>query len=127
MLADGERPARSTARRTLGGRLRRRRAGVARAATCTLAASTTIGNYILPALLARFKDTTPTARLQLKIGNTLDVVTAVRDFATDLGFIEGPCRRAGALALLPWLDGRAGGGRRTPAHPRRARRRGASA
>src|SRR5258708_39537672 len=54
-------------------------------------ASTTIGNYILPALLARFKDMTPTARLELQIGNTLDVVTAVRDFSTDLGFIEGPC------------------------------------
>ncbi|HEX3603655.1 MAG TPA: LysR family transcriptional regulator [Steroidobacteraceae bacterium] len=66
-------------------------------------ASTTIGNYILPALLARFKDTAPTARLELRIGNTLDVVTAVRDFATDLGFIEGPCHATDVI-VEPWLE-----------------------
>jgi len=66
-------------------------------------ASTTIGNYILPALLARFKDTTPTARLELQIGNTLDVVTAVCDFSTDLGFIEGPCHATGVI-VEPWLE-----------------------
>jgi DNA-binding transcriptional LysR family regulator len=66
-------------------------------------ASTTIGNYILPALLARFKDTTPTARLELQIGNTLDVVTAVCDFSTDLGFIEGPCHAADVI-VEPWLE-----------------------
>ncbi|HEX3951237.1 MAG TPA: LysR family transcriptional regulator [Steroidobacteraceae bacterium] len=66
-------------------------------------ASTTIGNYILPALLARFKDAAPGARLELKIGNTLDVVTAVCDFATDLGFIEGPCHATGVI-VEPWLE-----------------------
>jgi DNA-binding transcriptional LysR family regulator len=66
-------------------------------------ASTTIGNYILPSLLARFKKTAPNARLELKIGNTLDVVTAVRDFATDLGFIEGPCHATDVI-VEPWLE-----------------------
>ena len=66
-------------------------------------ASTTIGNYILPSLLARFKDAVPSARLELQIGNTLDVVTAVRDFATDLGFIEGPCH-AQDIIVSPWLE-----------------------
>ena len=66
-------------------------------------ASTTIGNYILPALLARFRDTVPSTRLELKIGNTLDVVTAVRDFETDLGFIEGPCH-AKDIVVVPWLE-----------------------
>ena len=66
-------------------------------------ASTTIGNYILPALLARFKDTTPTARIELQIGNTLDVVTAVCDFSTDLGFIEGPCHAMDVI-VEPWLE-----------------------
>jgi DNA-binding transcriptional LysR family regulator len=66
-------------------------------------ASTTIGNYILPSILARFKDTVPGARLELQIGNTLDVVTAVRDFATDLGFIEGPSH-AKDILVSPWRD-----------------------
>ncbi len=66
-------------------------------------ASTTIGNYILPALLARFKQRVPRARLELQIGNTLDAVTAVRDFETDIGFIEGPCH-AKDIIVVPWLQ-----------------------
>jgi len=68
-----------------------------------LFASTTVGNYILPRLLARFREAAPTAKLEVRIGNTLDVVTAVRDFAADLGLIEGPCHAAD-IATIPWLD-----------------------
>ena len=68
-----------------------------------LAASTTIGNYVLPAMLARFRAAEPTARLQLRIGNTLEVVTAVTGFDVDLGLIEGPCHAA-ELAVIPWLE-----------------------
>src|ERR1700761_4183044 len=60
-------------------------------------------NYILPSLLAQFNETAPNTRLQLQIGNTQDVVTAVRDFATDLGFIEGPCH-AEDIIVSPWLE-----------------------
>jgi len=66
-------------------------------------ASTTIGNYILPSLLARFKERVPAARLELQIGNTLDVVTAVRNFETDIGFIEGPSH-AKDIIVIPWLE-----------------------
>jgi DNA-binding transcriptional LysR family regulator len=66
-------------------------------------ASTTIGNYILPRVLARFRRLHPDAVLDLRIGNTLDVVTAVREFGTDLGFVEGPCH-APDVAVLPWLE-----------------------
>jgi len=66
-------------------------------------ASTSIGNYVLPRMLARFFGEVPNVRLQLRIGNTLDVVTAVRDFAADLGFIEGPCH-ASDVIVVPWLE-----------------------
>src|ERR1700678_1752767 len=66
-------------------------------------ASTTIGNYVLPRMLARFFGEVPNVRLQLRIGNTLDVVNAVRDFAADLGFIEGPCH-ASDVIVVPWLE-----------------------
>jgi DNA-binding transcriptional LysR family regulator len=72
----------------------------ARAVELHLFASTTIGNYILPALLARFREKVPSARLELQIGNTLDVV---RDFETDLGFIEGPSH-AKDIIVVPWLE-----------------------
>jgi DNA-binding transcriptional LysR family regulator len=68
-----------------------------------LFASTTIGNYILPRLLARFRDLMPRAQVQLQIGNTRDVVTAVREFAADLGLIEGPCH-ASDIVVVPWLE-----------------------
>jgi DNA-binding transcriptional LysR family regulator len=68
-----------------------------------LFASTTVGNYILPQLLARFRERVPAAQLQLQIGNTRDVVTAVRDFDADLGLIEGPCH-ASDIVVLPWLE-----------------------
>jgi DNA-binding transcriptional LysR family regulator len=68
-----------------------------------IAASTTIGNYVLPPLLANFRSAAPEARLHLRIGNTLEVVTAVENFEADLGLIEGPCHAAD-LRVLPWLD-----------------------
>src|SRR5882757_3052113 len=66
-------------------------------------ASTTIGNYLLPRVLARFRTLHRDSALDMRIGNSLDVVTAVREFATDLGFIEGPCH-APDVSVLPWLE-----------------------
>ena len=66
-----------------------------------LFASTTIGNYILPKLLASFGVAVPT-RLQVRIGNTLEVVNAVSDFSTDVGLIEGACH-APDIVITPWM------------------------
>ena len=68
-----------------------------------LFASTTVGNYFLPPLLASFYQLEPNTRMQLRIGNTLEVVEAVRQFETDLGLIEGPCHAA-AIHVIPWLQ-----------------------
>ena len=70
-----------------------------------LFASTTIGNYVLPRVLAGYRRTRADASLQLRIGNTLDVVTAVRQFTSDLGFIEGPCH-ASDVTVIPWIEDR---------------------
>jgi DNA-binding transcriptional LysR family regulator len=69
-----------------------------------LFASTTLGNYILPQLLARFAKQVPMARLQLSIGNTHDVINAVQEFAADLGFIEGPCHASEIRVIPLWED-----------------------
>lgn len=68
-----------------------------------VAASTTIGNYVLPPLLASFRTRAPHARLHVSIGNTLDVVTNVADFEADFGLIEGPCR-ASDVTVVPWME-----------------------
>lgn len=67
-----------------------------------LFASTTIGNYVLPKLLASFAAVVPTTRLNVRIGNTLEVVNAVANFSTDFGLIEGLCH-APKIVVTPWL------------------------
>jgi DNA-binding transcriptional LysR family regulator len=79
------------------------REGSAAGGDLRLFASTTVGNYLLPRLLARFRELKPGTQMQLRIGNTQDVVEAVRQFETDLGLIEGPCHAA-AIRVIPWLQ-----------------------
>lgn len=65
-------------------------------------ASTTIGNYVLPALVASYLRAWPGASVDVVIGNTRDVADSVSRLAVDLGLIEGPCHEA-ELRVAPWL------------------------
>ena len=67
-----------------------------------LAASTSIGNYLLPRLLAQFCGDALDAEIELRIGNTSEVGAILARFEADLGFIEGPAHD-NALTVLPWL------------------------
>lgn len=73
------------------------------AAGLRLGASTTIGIYHLPPLLAGFSAQHGTALPQVFIANTADVAGAVADFKADLGFIEGPCHQS-ELQVEPWIS-----------------------
>lgn len=66
-------------------------------------ASSTIGNYILPEMIARYRRDFPKLPLELSVGNSQDVINAVADFRVDIGLIEGPCHMA-ELVTEPWLD-----------------------
>ena len=73
-----------------------------------IGASTTIGNYLLPDVLAAFRGNLPPAaqqhlQLQVTIANTEAVARQVAAFELDLGLIEGPCHEA-ELAVRPWLE-----------------------
>lgn len=67
-----------------------------------IGASTTIGAYILPDLLAgycsNYGDITP----RVTIANTADVANAVANFDVEIGFIEGPCH-VRDLRVEPWI------------------------
>ncbi|MDO9273299.1 MAG: LysR family transcriptional regulator [Rugosibacter sp.] len=65
-------------------------------------ASTTIGNYVIPALIARFRESVSAARVEIHIGNTSEIAAEVANFKVDIGFIEGPCHEPG-LNVIPWL------------------------
>ena len=76
--------------------------------TLRIGASTTIGNYLLPAILAGFRENLPeTARrnwhVQVAIANTEVIATRVAAFELDLGLIEGPCHEPD-LTVQPWLE-----------------------
>jgi DNA-binding transcriptional LysR family regulator len=62
-----------------------------RAVNLRLGASSTIGNYLLPQLIARFRAQRPGSRFELEVGNTRQVMQSVLHFEVDVGFVEGPC------------------------------------
>ncbi|ASE42231.1 TPA: LysR family transcriptional regulator [Citrobacter braakii] len=66
-------------------------------------ASSTIGNYILPAMIARYRQDFPDLPLELSVGNSQDVINAVLDFRVDIGLIEGPCHSTEIISE-PWLE-----------------------
>lgn len=72
------------------------------AAPLRLAASLTIGEYLLPGLLAQWKLDHPSHAVRLMIGNTREVIEAVAGFDADVGFIEG-MQTHPQLSVRPWL------------------------
>jgi DNA-binding transcriptional LysR family regulator len=68
-----------------------------------IGASTTIGTYLLPHILASFCARQTPAIPRVMIANTADVAAAVASFAVDVGLIEGPCHEP-ELQVEPWLS-----------------------
>ncbi|MFP1798778.1 DNA-binding transcriptional regulator YeiE [Lonsdalea quercina] len=66
-------------------------------------ASSTIGNYLMPAIIARYRRDAPDTPMELQVGNTQDVVNAVSQFSVDLGLIEGPCHHPD-LITQSWVE-----------------------
>lgn len=62
------------------------------AGSLSIAASQTIAGYWLPARLAAFHEAFPAVRLDVSVGNTRQVETAVLDGAVDVGLVEGRTR-----------------------------------
>lgn len=65
--------------------------------------STTIGNYLLPALLGAFARLYPKTRVHLLVGNTRQVTEWLEEGRLDIAFIEGPCHSRGVV-VVPWRD-----------------------
>lgn len=68
-----------------------------------VAASLTIGEYLLPERIAAWKRLHPASSVRLMIGNTSEVIRAVADLAVDVGFIEGAMTHP-ELLLRRWLE-----------------------
>ena len=61
-------------------------------------ASTTIGNYLLPTLVARWQRQRPGAQVDVRIANTGAIAAAVARMEVDVGLIEGPCHEPDVVA-----------------------------
>ncbi len=68
-----------------------------------LFASSTIGNYLLPGMIAAYRRDFPTLPLELSVGNSQDAINAVADFRVDIGLIEGPCHEPDIISEA-WLE-----------------------
>lgn len=69
-----------------------------------VAASNTIGSYILPALLAGFRHAqSGPCSLDMRIGNTRETLQALLKFEADIGLVEGHCQ-VGDLLSSHWCD-----------------------
>ncbi len=68
-----------------------------------LFASSTIGNYLLPGMIAAYRRDFPALPLEMSVGNSQDAIQAVADFRVDIGLIEGPCHEPDIIST-PWLE-----------------------
>ena len=75
----------------------------AHATPLRVAASLTIGEYMLPELVGQWKTRHPTSPVRLVIANTAEVIAAVVAFDVDVGFIEGSQTHPD-LIVRPWLN-----------------------
>ncbi len=77
----------------------------------TIGASTTIAEYMLPALLGDFRSQFSDVNVQLKVSNTEGIVSMVENNVIDLGVVEAPvsnknlvvemCRQDELVAIMP--------------------------
>ena len=69
-----------------------------------LGASTTIAEYMLPALLGDFKKKYPEVRIRLRVSNTEGIVSMVEENIIDLGVVEAPVTNKSLMVELCRMD-----------------------
>jgi DNA-binding transcriptional LysR family regulator len=78
--------------------------GPNRASILTLAASHTVGGFLLPGWLAAFRALGAPVRAKVEIVNSTGVIATVRDRQTEIGFVEGLDSLEGLAALDLYRD-----------------------
>ena len=68
-----------------------------------IGASVTVGNHLLPAMLASFIPSTKSQRPELTIANTADLSGKILAYELDVALVEGRMHNDG-LNVIPWLD-----------------------
>ena len=71
------------------------------AGSLRIGASSTIGNYLAPSIIADFLTRYPDVNVDLKVGNTEQIIDDVLHLRVDIGLIEGLCD-APRLQRIAW-------------------------
>lgn len=66
-------------------------------------ATLTIGNYLVPSVLAKYMARFPESQVSFSIGNTREIVGRVENFELDVGLIEGELASE-VLQVTPWCE-----------------------
>jgi DNA-binding transcriptional LysR family regulator len=69
----------------------------------TIACSLTIGEYILPQALGKFKENFPHIQMNVDITNTHQILSRIKDHVLDIGLIEAPVEDP-ELVLEPFME-----------------------
>ena len=73
------------------------------AGSLNIVASSTIGNYVLPAIVSTFKNLYPHAFITVQIHNTRLAEQLIVERKVDLGFVEGEVSNE-QVRVTPWFD-----------------------
>lgn len=87
----------------LGGEIEGDELGATTSGVLSLAASPTIGNYLMPTICARFLEAHPSVQLKLTVADEPEIIERVDEVALDMGFIEGTSMRH-MLRTEPWIS-----------------------
>jgi len=71
--------------------------------TINIAASSSVGNYILPYLIGAFKKAHPKVLVNMLVYNTKIVEGMVKDGTVDIGFVEGNVGQSDDILTRPWF------------------------
>ncbi|GAE36982.1 LysR family transcriptional regulator [Halalkalibacter akibai] len=71
--------------------------------TITIGASFTIGEYILPRLLAEYANENPLVHVEVTVGNTEEVIEKTKSNELDIGLIEGE-RHDLNIKAIPFME-----------------------
>jgi len=69
-----------------------------------IGASTTIAEYVLPALLGEFQSRHPDVRIRLSVSNSLGIVHMVESNTVDIGIVESPVANKNLAVEVCWQD-----------------------
>ena len=69
-----------------------------------IGASTTIAEYVLPALLGEFQNRHPDVRIRLSVSNSLGIVHMVESNTVDIGVVESPVANKSLAVEVCWQD-----------------------